>query len=60
MSGVAPPSSRGASTFPKLEKDLPQAEGAPEQLVSIQETEVLGNHLDVTVAGRDLSPGPLL
>ena len=37
-----------------------QGEGAPEQLVRIQETEVLDNHLDVTVADRDVQAGELI
>jgi len=34
-----------------------QKQGAPQQLVKAQEVEVLGNHLDVTVAARDLNIG---
>ena len=34
-----------------------QSQGAPEQLVRAEEVEVLGNHLDVTVAARDLNAG---
>ena len=36
---------------------LIQSQGAPEQLVRAEEVEVLGNHLDVTVAARDLNAG---
>lgn len=48
-------------TFHKERKvnlhSIVQKEGSPEQLVKVQECEVVGNVLDVTVASRDLVPG---
>ena len=34
-----------------------QKQGAPQQLVRVEESELLGDQLDVTVAAQDLSPG---
>ena len=39
---------------------LLQKEGAPQQLVRVEESELLGDQLDVTVAAQDLSPGAFI